>query len=252
LVFSPAVSLAAEAEFKTLRSDHFLINYQEAVSQDYLFKVKNTAEKFYRIITQEFNLIRDELWLWNNRAKVFIAGDKESYLKQFKCSSWSGACVDYRAKIIYTYPDQGSFNSIFIHELTHIILHEYIKKINLDNWLDEGVACYIENKYGRAMYQGRISGLKQAIKAKQYIPLKELLAGSSNLQAKPADYASLFYLESFSLINFFVKQYGKYSFSRFLSYLKHGETPLEAIAKSFSGLDSIEELEDRWVKFYLK
>ena len=249
----PADVFSAEADFKTLRSDHFLINYQQGVSQDYVYNIKDVAEKFYRIITQEFNLIRDELWLWDNRAKVFIADNKESYLQQFKCSSWSGACVNYLAKIIYTYPDQEHFNSIFIHELTHIILHEYLKKNNVDSWLDEGVACYIEDKYGQGLYQTRTYQLKQLIKNKQYIPFKELFAANTvSLEHKSADYAGLFYVESFSIVNFFVKQYGKYNLSRFLSYLKHGDTIKAATAKAFSGLNNLEEMEEQWAKFYLR
>jgi len=249
----PAKGFGAEADFKSLCSEHFLINYQPGVSQDYVYSIKDVAEKYYRIITQEFNFIRDELWLWENRAKVFIADNKENYLTQFRCSSWSGACVNYLAKIIYTYPDQERFNPIFIHELTHIILHEYLKKNSLDSWLDEGVACYIEDKYGRELYQTRMRQLKQLIKNNQYIPFKELLAANTaSLDGNSANYAGLFYIESFSIINFFVKQYGRNNFSRFLSYLKHGDSIKTAMAKAFSGLNNIEEMEGQWAKFYLK
>lgn len=244
---------AKPAAFNELRSDHFVIHYQEEVSKDYVDKIKKVGERFYRIITQEFNLIRDQLWLWDNRAKVFIAQDKQEYLNRFRCSAWSGACVDYVAKIIYTYPDQERFNSIFIHELTHIILHEYVGKTTLPSWLDEGVAVYIENKHGDRLYQSRLVWLKQVIKSNKHIPLSELAAITTNsLQKKSADYVSLFYLESFSIINFFIERYGKYNFSRFLSHLKQGEKVNRAIARSFRDCKNFAELEKQWIKFYLK
>jgi len=251
--FSPAVLAVDDSDFLELRSSHFVIRYQEEVSKDYVYKIKNVSEKFYRIITQEFNLIRDELWLWDNRAKVFIAKDRESYLSRFGCSSWSGACVNYLAKIIYTYPDQNRFNAIFIHELTHIILHEYLGRAQLPSWLDEGIAVYIEDKYGGQFYQGRIPGLKTAIKNNKHIPISDLLnLNPKGLHKKSSDYASLFYVESFSIVNFFIERYGKYNFSRFLSYLKRGEKINKAIERSFRDCRSIEELEKQWMKFYLK
>ncbi|MCF7908744.1 MAG: hypothetical protein K9L86_07745 [Candidatus Omnitrophica bacterium] len=240
-------------DFQELRSEHFMIRYQDGVSKDYVYDIKKTGEKFYRIITQQFNLIRDKLWLWDNRAQVFIAKDQKEYLSKFGCSSWSGACVNYKAKIIYTYPNQKSFNSIFIHELTHIILHEYAGRNRLSLWLDEGVATYIEDKYSMGLYQRRLSYLQNAIKQGKHIPLSELIRTTSSvLTKKSADYVSLFYVESFSIVNFFSKRYGKYKFSNFLSRLKHGESIESAISKSFSDCRNYEELEKQWIKFYLK
>lgn len=241
------------SDFKELRSDHFVINYQEGVSRDDVYKIKKIGERFYRIITQEFNLIRDKLWLWENRAKVYIAKDQKEYLSQFNCSSWSGACVNYTAKIIYTYPNQKSFDSIFIHELTHIILHEYVGQNSFSLWLDEGVSAYIENKYGVGIYQKKLDYLERVIKQGKHIPLSELASMTTGtLARKPADYVSLFYLESFSIVNFFIKRYGKYKFSNLLSYLKYGNSVSSAIAKSFSDCRNYQELEKQWIKFYLK
>ena len=256
LLASISVVAAAQdktADFTELRSDHFIIRYQEGVSKDYVYNIKKIGEKFYRVITQQFNLIRDELWLWENRAKVFIAKDKEEYLSQFNCSSWSGACVNYMAKVIYTYPNQESFDSLFIHELTHIILHEYVGRNHLPLWLDEGVATYIENKHSVSLYQRRLASLQRAIKQDKHIPLSELTQMTSGVLAKkPADYVSLFYVESFSIVNFFNKRYGKYKFSTFLSDLKRGESIDSAIAKSFRDCRNYQELEKQWMKFYLK
>lgn len=247
------VLAAGTGDFLELRSEHFVIKYQEGVSKDYLDKIKKISEQYYRTITQEFNLIRDQLWLWDNRAQVFIAKDKQAYLDRFGCSSWSGACVNYISKIIYTYPDQQRFNSTFVHELTHIILHEYLGRSNIAIWLDEGVAVYIENKYGGGNYQRRLSGMVQMMKNNKHIPIADLFRiSSANLHKKSSKEAALFYVESFSIINFFIKRYGKNNFSRFLSCLRHGDSLDRAIAKTFRDCDSPQKLEKEWMKFYLK
>ena len=249
--FFVATALGANFEdFRELRSEHFLIRYQEEVSKDYVYQIKKIAERYYRVITQEFNFIRDELWLWENRAQVFIAKDKKEYQNRFSCSSWSAACVDYLGKIIYTFPDQQHFNSIFIHELTHIILHEYVGRSRLPLWLDEGVATYIADKYSEKLYKQKLPYLGKMIKYGKQIPLSEISAMQLEaLAKKPADYVSSFYLESYSIVNFFIKRYGKYNFSRFLSYLRHGDRFNEAMAKSFRGCKNFEKLEKQWLKF---
>ena len=43
-----------------------------------------------------------------------------------------------------------------------------------------------------------------------------------DLKSEPKKYVNLFYIESFSIVNFLINKYGKYKFSYLLSYLKKG------------------------------
>ncbi|MFH1504080.1 MAG: hypothetical protein ABIH08_01640 [Candidatus Omnitrophota bacterium] len=253
-IFSILFNMPARAEennFKQLRSEHFFINYHPDVGQSYIYKVKNKAEGFYKTITHEFSFTRDEFWLWENRARIFVAKDKQNYLDSFNCSSWSGACVHYQDKIIYTYPDQEKFIPILAHELTHIIFREYMGKGYFPLWLDEGVATYIEDKQAGGLYKKNLFYLEQKIKDNSYIKLEKLnqiTPGGLNGESK--DFVNLFYLEAFSLVNFFKKQYGEYSFSRFLYYLKKGSSVVEAFSKISYYLQSFDDLEEKWKTFY--
>ncbi len=241
---------AKEKNFWQQRSEHFIINYKKEVDKSYVGRIKSTAEKYYRIITQQLNFYRDKSWIWENRAKVFIANDRDDYLESFECSPWSAACVDYQGKIIYTYPDQEKFISVFVHELTHIIFREYIKGGKLPLWLDEGVAVYMEDKYGHT-YSGGTSSLKQKIREDTYIKFSELdkmTVGSLN--NKNQDYINLFYLESFSIINFIIKKYGKYKFSSLLRMLKKGLGAEEALAKVFYDFKDLNKMEAEWKDYY--
>jgi len=237
-------------DFVELRGQHFIINYEQGVAEHYASKVKGMAEKFYRIITQDFHLIRDELWLWQKRAKIFIAKDKDSYAKKFKCSSWASACVNYHQKIIYTFANQPGFKVVLAHELTHIIFREYIGKDKLPLWLEEGVATYMGFKHGGTKYN--FSFLREKLKNDEYIKLTDLdKINTADLNNANQDYVNLFYLESFSIVNFLLSKYGRYRFSNLLDYLKKGYSVSDSLAKVYYYFKGTNELEKRWKKFYL-
>jgi len=238
-------------EFKELRCEHFIVYYEEGVNREYAVEVKDIAEKFYRTITGEFNLIRDKLWLWENRAKIYIAKDKESFLKKFKCSEWSAACVDYQRKRIYTYPDDKRFKPVLIHELTHIIFREYVGSGNRALWLDEGMATYMEDKYDKEAYSRQLKFLKKKIKNNEYINLSRLNQITyKELNTFSQEEVALFYVESFSIIYFIIKENGRHNFWRFLYYLKSGKGTESALAAAFYRWKNLEELEKQWKRFY--
>lgn len=235
-----------------MRSGHFIITYHKDVKPEYITDMKNVSEKFYRTITQEFNFLRDKLWLWENRAKIFVAKDRDAYRTDFNCSDWSSACVSYRDKAIYTYPEHKRFKPVFAHELTHIIFREYVKENNLPLWLDEGVAVYVEEKYGgEGSYKRQLYKMKEYIKNNEYIKIADLNRFSpAALGSKPNDYVSLFYLESFSIVNFLIKAYGRYRFSLFLSSLRQGHSLEKSLSRTYYHFKDLASLEKRWKDFY--
>lgn len=236
-----------------LRTDHFIIQYHPSIEHEYVRKVKNMCEDLYRRITQEFKLVRDDLWLWENRAKVFIAKNRDDYLNRFECPPWSSACVNYHGKLIYTYPDQKNTSSMFAHELAHIIFREYVGWGKLPLWLDEAIAMYIEDKYDAGSYRNQLDFLSRLISQDGHIELRELSEVSAlELQGKTEDYVKRFYLESFSIVNFLIKRYGRDRFSRFLFFLRTGSDFDSALFKGFYPLKNMSDLEKQWKKFYQK
>jgi hypothetical protein len=242
---------AAEKDLRQLRAEHFIINYDEDVSVDYVYEVKNISEDLYRIITQEFRLVRNEFWLGENRAKIFIAKNQDDYLSRFNCPSWSSACVDYKEKLIYTYPNQEKFNSILVHELTHIIFREYVGMDKLPLWLDEGIAAYMEEKHSKPRLKRDVSPVGRAIKDNSYIRVSDLNKITfSDIKGKDQDYVNLFYLESFSIVSFLIEKYSMDSFSQVSYFLRKGHSCQQAIYKAIYSLRTWEDLEAQWKKFY--
>ncbi|MEI8349704.1 MAG: hypothetical protein WCI77_06080 [Candidatus Omnitrophota bacterium] len=252
LVGMCVVSMPVEAsDQKELRSDHFVIISPRELDESYVYTVKDMAEDFYKSVTQEFRLVRDTLWLWDNRAKIIIAKDKNDYLASFPCSEWSGACVDYRQKTIYTYPHQDNFSSLLRHELVHIIFREYVGEGKLPLWFDEGVAMYVDAKHGGSSYEAELSTLKTTIEHNQYIPFSELYQmGPATLDGKPKEYVDVFYLQSYSIIHFLIKKGSGDNFYNVLYFLRQGCGFDEALSKSYSSINGREELETQWKQFY--
>ncbi len=253
LLLKDKIACAENKDFNQLRSTHFIVNYQNGIGWFYANEIKKKAEEFYRKITQEFGLVRDKLWLWDNRAKIFIAKDKKEYLKNFNCPDWSAACVDYEAKKIFTYPGQNDFIPILAHELTHIIFREYITRQTLPLWLDEGMAIYIEAQLAKADYRQSFYWVQKMIKDNNFIPFNELMNLSAlALKGKPSSYVEAFYLQSFSIVNFLIEEYQKHHFSELLWRFK-GEKDIEkALARTYYHFRNIDALEREWKKFYLK
>ena len=256
LIFSIFICLGLsvsgqDADLLQLRSNHFIINHHKDVSKSYVDKIKSTAEQYYRIITQEFNFMRDKPWVWDDRAKIFIAKDKKDYEKRFNCSPWAIACVDYQRKIIYAYPQSSNFDTTLVHELTHIIFHEYIKGASVPLWLDEGMATYIENKKAAGRYDKRLYTLKPKIEDGSYIKFLELNSITpGDLRGASDEHVQNFYLESFSIVNFIIKKHGRYKFSQFLKYIGSGYSLEQSLTKVFYQFKSLEDLEKNWKKFY--
>ncbi|MCF7873907.1 MAG: hypothetical protein K9L84_00820 [Candidatus Omnitrophica bacterium] len=252
-LLNPQDADAKVKDFRQLKSSHFIISYSPEVKRPYVTEVKKKAEKFYREITQEFHLVRDELWLWDNRAKIFIAENREEYLDNFNCPNWSSACVNYREKRIYTYPDQKDFISTLAHELTHIVFREYVGRQILPLWLDEGMAMYTETKFSDSRYKNYSSQIKKKIKNNSFIPFDELTTINARvLGEKPSSYVDTFYLQSFSLINFLIENYKKHRFSQLLWNYKNESDIKKALSKTYYQLNNLEDLEERWKNYYLK
>ncbi|MEI8349706.1 MAG: peptidase MA family metallohydrolase [Candidatus Omnitrophota bacterium] len=249
ILWSATASLRVDAqtkEYKELRSDHFVILYAPQ-AETIVYKIKDDAEYFYRKIVQEFGLTRAALWAWSNRAQIVIAKDKETYVRAFGCPEWSGACVDYYNRIMYTFPGQENFSRILSHELTHIIFREYVGYNRLPLWLDEGMAQYIEYR-DSLNEQSAVSLMKQLIPGNRYLKFSDIngiytLGNNTDV--------GLFYAQAFCMVYFLIKRFSREDFSEFLSYLKDGNSLDDALRKSFNGIDGMAQFEESWRRFYL-
>ena len=137
-----ASSLGAGLRWKEAKSEHFIISYRSGIPVDYVKEFTRKCERYYVLVTNRLGFNRFDFWLWEKRTKIFIYKTRADYLKATGRPGWSGSSVHVKKRFINTfYFEKGFFDTILPHELTHIILREFIGfKTEAPLWFDEGVA----------------------------------------------------------------------------------------------------------------
>jgi len=243
--FSP--SYADIGNWQITKSTHLVIYYKSA-SEDFIKQLIDKSEDYYNRIADDLGFTRFNFWLWDNRAKIYIYDNSADYQTATGQPSWSGGCAVAEDKIIQTFPyAQGFFETILPHEMGHIIFREFV---GFDNnavpvWLEEGIASYQE-KY---KYSTADTFLREAIIKGNFMTL-EKLSNFDVHSTKDNELVRLFYFESFSLINFLMKEFGKDEFVVFCQNLRDKKNLQKAIASSYP-FSSIQELDTAWQR-YLK
>lgn len=75
------------------KSRHFIIYHQDAPAH-YLNRLVSKAENHYRKITNKFGFQRFDFWLWDDRCRIFLYPDSQTYRETTGSTSWSRAHVD--------------------------------------------------------------------------------------------------------------------------------------------------------------
>ena len=127
-----------EQRWQELRGVHFLIYYRNA-EDAFANRMLERAEDYYYSITEKLGLRRYNFWINENRVKIYIYDDAQSYQTDARQPEWSGGCVDIDNKVIRTYSAAGGFmNKVLPHELGHIIFRELIgfRNLSVPLWLE--------------------------------------------------------------------------------------------------------------------
>src|SRR5210317_498995 len=89
-------------EWKEYKDKHFFIyfNGSPSFARDVLF----AAERYYFDIPKHLGItVRPAVWLWDNRVKIYIYPNHESFIAATAQPEWSEGLADYREKEIRTY-----------------------------------------------------------------------------------------------------------------------------------------------------
>jgi hypothetical protein len=240
----PAICLGADvSDWQIRKSDHFIIYYK--IDEQLIDNIATRAEYLYDKLADSLGFARFDFWLWEDRAKIYIYQDKESYLGDTTgLPHWSEGVAFYREKIIKTYRDSPRFlDSLLPHELTHIIFREFVGfRQDIPLWLDEGIACYYES--GRRQRARQI--VESALRQKRLITLNQLNSLDSS-DLKEAGVAVLFYAESTNVVEFLISLDPE-SFGQFCRGLRDGKSLDSAISFAYSGLNSLNDLNQAWLR----
>lgn len=128
------------------------------------------------------------------------------------------------------------------HEIGHIIFREFVGFNNpaVTLWLEEGVASHQQKtKYSSANFE-----LKQAITNGSFMNL-ENLSKSNYYFLRNDKSVRIFYLESFSILNFILKEFGRENFVSFCQNLRDRKDLRSAIALNYP-FSTLSELDLAW------
>lgn len=133
---------------------------------------------------------------------------------------------------------------VAVHELTHLLLRRAVFPYSVPLWLDEGIATYegVNNPGTNYRVSFKEEFRRQAATS-DFLTIREMeqVGDTGDLSESVA---GLWYVESYSLIDFIARNYGESKFQLLLDSLKTGSSSSEAV-KYALGL-SLEELEVKW------
>ena len=84
----PALNVSAEQKWNEYKSAHFLIYYR-SIPMDFIKTVESAAEDHYRAIAKGLGFNREENWVSDKRAKIFIYQDANDYTVNGDQQQWS-------------------------------------------------------------------------------------------------------------------------------------------------------------------
>ncbi len=241
-------AIAADDNWHITKSTHFIVYYKNA-PENFIKELIDKSEDYYNKIASDLGFTRYNFWLWDNRAKIYIHDNAADYQAATGQPKWSAGSAMPGQKIIRTFPyAQGFFEKTLPHEMGHIIFREFVGFNNpaVPLWLDEGVASYQE----KLTYSRANTFLRKALEKGVFLPLERLSDFNPHLTLADES-AELFYAESFSVIDFLIKEFGKDKFVSFCQDLRDKKDLERAMASSYA-FSNIRELDEAWEKYLKK
>jgi hypothetical protein len=222
-------------KWQTLSSRKINLHWYRG-GEDFGRRMQSAAQNALTAISQKYGLQPDkpiDLYLYAD-------GDEMRQAVFYK-PDWTGG-VAYPTNsiaIIGIAPaDEAWGKRAVAHEITHIVVDTYGFSClgSRPTWLDEGLATYIEGSPTSAEQKQ----LETALSDDELLALSALDAGF----AKDDYTVSLAYIESYSLVNFLITQYGREKLLIAMDLLRDGATTKAALTAAY-GFDEL-GLENAW------
>ncbi|MCX7838079.1 MAG: peptidase MA family metallohydrolase [Anaerolineae bacterium] len=202
---------------------------------------------FERAVSAMDALQRDTGVTVERQLQIFLYDKRADFLSALEpvVNDWVGgrAYTDHGITLIHVGANNLSFGLVATpHELTHLIIHRKLGKIGtagFPRWLDEGLAMYYEFVPPKLETEYQTI-LRRAIQDDTLIPLRVL---SGNF-ATDARQATLSYAQSFSVVDFIYRRYGKDKMTQMLLEFKQGNA-FDDVFQRVLGVDT-DGLESAW------
>ncbi len=247
LYFLFSFTVTQAQEWHEMKGEHFFIYYQR--DEQFASDVLRQSESYYRSIASELGYQRySGFWTWENRVKIYIFPDKESFRRVTGQSHWSEGMADYTNKSIVSYAwNEGFLEALLPHEITHLVFRDYVGidgKIPL--WIDEGVAQWMEPKKRELLR----AAMEKLIAEQKILSLDELMRMDVR-QVSDSALVQAFYVEAASLVGFLIREHGSSDFINFCRQLRDKKNVHEALIFAYpTSVRTLEQLEGKWLTYY--
>lgn len=239
-----------QAEWQYRKGTHFIIQYADGISDTLASDTLREAERFYNTLTRQIGYTRyHKFWTWDQRVKIVLYADQESYVRETGLPAWSGGgATQYhrqlRSRAIVSYRQERDFlRKILPHEISHLILADFFGSKPVPLWFNEGVAQLQE--FGKVEEARQLIG--KVARLGYVIPLEALLQMDVRYQDNQG-VVLVFYAQSVSVVDFLIRQYGNRRFQHLCRLMREGRPFERALTKAYTGIfDSLAELEEKWL-----
>ncbi|HSV43924.1 MAG TPA: hypothetical protein VLJ10_05150 [Candidatus Bathyarchaeia archaeon] len=238
--------------WEQIRGKHFLLYYHPNWSAAKAQEVLRLAERYYQEIAETLGFTRySDFWTWDDRAKIFIFPSQEVFSQKTGAPAWTTGYSDrdsflFQSRAIVTYQQEAALaEEILPHEVSHLILHDFIPEANLPVWIDEGIAQLFEKEKVRLV--DRVMSF--LVTNGQFIDV-EFLNRWNIRKEHDGKKIEVFYVQSLSIIKFMREEYGHSSFQEFCRHLRDGKDINSALRAAYTGkIHSLKDLEREWLKY---
>jgi hypothetical protein len=175
---------------------------------------------------------------------VLVYRDQAEYRAKTGMPEWSGGAAYGNALLLFEGP---GLPAALAHEMAHLLFAEYmgLSQAAQLRWLNEGIAVYEESRSSQEA-AAHYSRLVREMVAPNPLPFSHLV----NLapQSDSLRLVDRWYAQAGSVVGYMIRKGGSFNFSIFLSRLRDGATPDEALKAVYSGLwRNMESLEHAWL-----
>ena len=134
------------------------------------------------------------------------------------------------------------YDELLPHEISHLVLRDFTSN-RIPIWFEEGVAQLQE----ASKSQMAATACRNLIQRGENIPFAILMKWDIRQERDP-NKVMVFYLQSLSVVEFLIKNYGSTAFGELCHHLKNGKTFEEALRGAYTNnINTIEKLESKWV-----
>jgi hypothetical protein len=176
---------------------------------------------------------------------IIIFKDRENFTKQAGNDLIAAYALPAQNRIVMDLSQMRvhplNIELITMHEITHLVLHNHIKRENLPKWFDEGISEWVSG-ISDMINPDKKDVLKRAVIGRKVIPLYRL----SNSFPRERNGFALAYEQSRSMVEYIESEYGEDALRSIIMRISKGVEFNEAVRNEFS--ITVAELESSWLK----